>query len=534
MARSPIPRSEEEETGRELRLKLILLAIALVLVLAYAMTVTTMGDVVLWQVIRLIKSDMLPLAIGIGGVAIVASVVALLAFRHIRGVFRNKPKRSAETAVKLPGRQEFLKTLGAQIEAHAKSGRQLAVHLVDIDRFRAVNELLGEEEGDAFLRLVGERLMVLVDQPERLARTGDDEFAVIQPEAGGARHAEIYARRIQEALKDALAQVPRHARPSASIGVALSPDHGDQPLQVLHCASVALGAVKKAGGNALRIYQRDMETAVERRLEMERAIGEGLHQGWFEVHFQPQYDLGTRRLTGFEALTRLHHPKLGEVPPDVFVPIADDSGLIQPLGEWIIHQALSVAATWPRHVTLSINISLAQLSSSDVASTIVNALTQSGFDPHRLRIEVSEAALLEDSDAINDQLRRLKSRGVSIVLDDFGLEASKLKLLSRAACDAVKIDRSLVEQVGAVPEMELLVRSLIGTAQSFNLGISAEGVERAEQAHFLMSNDCKNVQGFLFGRPAPASDLPGIIAKDTRNAFDDGRLQPPESKSAVA
>jgi diguanylate cyclase (GGDEF)-like protein len=531
MPRSPVPGSDEDESGRETRLKLVLLAIALVLVAGYASMVTTMGDFVIIAVIRFVNSGMLPIALAaLAGAAGIAGL-GYLALGRVAAM-RRRPRPSPIAAMNLRDRHAFLIGLKDQIDAHVKEGRQLALHLVDIDRFRALNELLGEAEGDALLKLVGERLMILVDNPERLARIGDDEFAIIEPEVGGARHAEIYARRIDEALRDALAQVPQHARPSASIGIALSPDHGEEPLRLLHSASLALHAAKKAGGNALRVYAREMEIAAETRLQMERAIGEGLHQGWFELHFQPQYDLGSRRLTGFEALARLHHPKLGEVSPSVFVPVADQSGLIHPLGDWIIREALTTASAWPRHVTLSINVSLAQFRASDLAATILKVLASSDFEASRLRVEVSEAVLLADSTVINEQLKRLKKRGVSVVLDDFGLDVSKLRLLSRSACDAVKLDCSLVSQVGSVPEMETLVRSLIGTAHSFNLDILAEGVERAEQAQFLMSNDCRHVQGFLFGKPVAAAEIGAIIAKDTRNAL--GEPEPPKSSIAAA
>jgi EAL domain-containing protein (putative c-di-GMP-specific phosphodiesterase class I) len=261
-----------------------------------------------------------------------------------------------------------------------------------------------------------------------------------------------------------------------------------------------------------------MEMVVDARLQMEKAISDGLHQGWFDLHYQPQYDLRTRRLTGFEALVRMNHPELGELLPDTFLPAAQESGLIQPLGEWIIREALTAAAEWPAHLTLAINIAIAQFRHGDIAGTILHALSNADIEGGRLRVEVTEAVLLEDSDAIGEQLKRLKSRGVTIVLDDFGLDSSKLQSLSSSACDWVKLDRTLVDDLGVDPQREALVRSLIGTAQSFDLGVQAEGVERAEQAHFLMANGCHNVQGFLFGRPAPTRDLGAIIAKDMRNA----------------
>ena len=315
-----------------------------------------------------------------------------------------------------------------ELEASAKTGRQLAIHLIDLDRFRVVNEVRGEEEGDAFLRLVTERLLVLVNHPERLARIGDDEFAVIQPEAGGARHAEIFARRIQETVKDACAQVPRHARPGASIGIAVAPDHGGDAPKLLHSAALALRAAKKAGGDTFRVYAREMEMAVEARLQMEAAISDGLHHGWFELHFQPQYDLRTRRLTGFEALVRMNHPQLGELLPASFVPIADESGLIQPLGDWIIREALTIAANWPAQLSLSINLSLAQFRHGDIANTIIQRPYERRTCRHRgCASRYRKRFRAGESDSVNEQLRRLKSRGVTIVLDDFGVDNSRLR-----------------------------------------------------------------------------------------------------------
>jgi EAL domain-containing protein (putative c-di-GMP-specific phosphodiesterase class I) len=382
--------------------------------------------------------------------------------------------------------------------------------------------------------LLTERFLLLVNHPERLARIGDDEFVIVQPEVGGSRHAEIFARRIQESIKDVCAQVPRHARPGASIGIAVAPDHGNDAAKLVHSASLALHAAKEAGGDTFRVYSREMEMVVEARLQMEKAISDGLQQGWFDLHFQPQYDLSTRRLTGFEALVRMSHPELGELLPATFVPVADESGLIQPLGDWIIREAFATAAEWPQHLTLSINVSLAQFRHGDIANTVINALAKSGFAGSRLRVEITEAALLAQSDAINEQLRRLRTRGAKIVLDDFGVDNSRLKLLSRSALDAVKLDRTLVERVAEEPETAALVRSLIGTAQCFDLDILAEGIERAEQAHFLMSNDIQKVQGFLFGRPARKRDLAAIIAKDLRNAMEGATRVAPCSSTAAA
>jgi diguanylate cyclase (GGDEF)-like protein len=526
----PIP---QDESRRDFRLKLILLAVALVLVAGYAASVTRMGDLIAEQIDGILAGGIPTTAVA--GIAAAVAVIALAIFlgRRLRGRARGKPAEAVDAIAGISGRREFLKTLAGHVEGHAKSGRQFAIHVIDIDRFRSVNDFLGEAEGDSFLRMVAERLLVLVNHADRLARIGDDEFVVVQPEAGGARHAEIYARRIQETVKDACAQIPRHARPGASIGIAVYPEHGADAAKLMHSASLALHAAKKAGGEGFLVYSREMDMAVEARLEMEKAISDGLHQGWFELHFQPQYDLLSRRLTGFEALVRMNHPQLGALLPDAFLPVAEESGLIQPLGDWIIREALSTASEWPAHLVLSLNISLAQFRNGDIAGSIINMQSKSGVDAARLRVEISEAVLSEKTKTIAEQLRRLKSRGVTIVLDDFGIKTSRLKALSRLACDAVKLDRSLIQQVGEEPEAENLVRSLIGAARSFDLDVQAEGIERAEQAHFLMSNDCQNVQGFLFGRPAQARDIAAIIAKDMRKAAEGERQAPDSSRSAA-
>ncbi len=264
MGRKSARKASNVESSRDSRLKLILLVVALVLVAGYAAWMTDMTSAIAGVIGMVVGSvPILPAAGIVLAAAVIVSAFVFMRRRRGHPATGSKPAVSAELVTARTGRREFLKALAGQIEAHAKSGRQLAIHLIDIDRFRQVNEILGEAEGDALLRLVHERLLVLVNHADRLMRVGDDEFAVIQPEVGGARHAEIYARRVLETCKDACAQVARHARPSASIGVAVYPEHGQDPAKLLHSASVALHAAKKAGGDAFRVFSREMEMAVD-------------------------------------------------------------------------------------------------------------------------------------------------------------------------------------------------------------------------------------------------------------------------------
>jgi diguanylate cyclase (GGDEF)-like protein len=513
------------------RLRPVLLTLAFAVVAGYAAWSTDLGG-----------SLGGPMLTGLSSIpfAAVAAAAALLGCAGLIMIRRGRPrvpfitpKTVTDPLADLAGREQFLSRLADQLGTHAEASRQLAIHLVDVDRFRRVNALIGEAEGDAFLRSVAERLLVLVENPERLARIGDDEFAVIQPEAGGARHAEIFARRILDILKDACAQIPRHARPAASVGVAVSPEHGSDALALLHNASLALAAAKRSGGDAFQVFAREMEMNVEARLGMEKAIGDGLHQGWFELHFQPQYDLRSRRLTGFEALVRMNHPEHGQLLPETFLPVAEESGLIHPLGEWIIRDALTHAMAWPGHLTLSLNIAPTQLAQADIAGTLLKALSNAGFEGSRLQVEISEAVLLDPPQSVRDQLQRLKSRGVTVVVDDFGLARSNLASLARSACDVVKLDRTLVKRIGEEPEAENLVRGLIGAARAFDLYVRAEGIEQPAQAHFLISNGVAIVQGHLFGRAAPARELAAIVAKDVRKGMPQDRPQPAASVAAA-
>jgi diguanylate cyclase (GGDEF)-like protein len=506
-----------EATGGRPRLATLSLAVLLVAVLGIGVVFTNLAAYV--QIgLASVAGDIGWLMPAVG-LAVAAALLGALYIAVSRGKV-SIPMVSAgepgDSLAQLQGRDALLRALAAEIDEHADSGRQLALHLVDIDRFGVLNDVLGETEGDAFLRGVAERLLALVNQPERVARIGDDEFAVIQPEAGGSRHAEIYAKRIQETLDEVCRQIPSHARPGVTVGVAVSPDHGRDAGALLHSASLALHAGKAAGGGTIRVFGRDAARGVEERAETEKAIVDGLQQGWFSLHFQPQYDIRSRRLTGFEALVRMTHPEKGELPPAAFLPAAEQSGLIQRLGEWIIRDALTHAALWPKHLTLSLNVSTAQFRHCDIAATLLQGMSNCDVEGERVRVELSEALLRDQSAAIEEQLRRLKSHGVSLVLDDFGIETTSLRALATSPCDAVKLDRTVVQALGEDSGAQKLARGLMGAARAFRLDVLAEGVERPEQMAFLMANFCYGVQGFLFGRPVPASEVAAIIAKDMR------------------
>ena len=523
-----------EDSGRERRIRLVLLVLTLALVALYAGMMAGFGDHIQTLLARASLAEMPVQSLGAAVLAALAAAAVLVRLRRRRAASSQSRSAARNTVASLSRRDDLLGYLDKAIAAHVQAGRQLSVHQIDIDRFSALNAALGEAAGDALLNDVAGRLLGLVDDPARVARIGDDEFVVVQTETGGGRHAEIFGKRILDTLHEACAEIPIHARPGVSIGIAVGPNSAENAVQLLHNAGLALKAAKRAGGDTFQLFTRDLAIELEARLKMEKAIGDGLALGLFELHFQPQYDLSSRRLTGFEALLRMNHPDLGQLQPASFLPIAEASGLIQPLGEWVVREALMTAGQWPEHLTLSLNLSAGQFRGGDIAGTIARGLAAAGVSGSRLRIEISETVFANGSEAVVEQLERIRATGAQVVLDDFGLNASNLQALAGKTCDAVKLDRSFVQRIGEEPATEKLVRGLIGTAQSFNLPVLAEGIERAEQAHFLMSNDCQRVQGYLFGRPAHPTEVAAIIAKDMRKmAPSEPASEPGKSSSAA-
>jgi EAL domain-containing protein (putative c-di-GMP-specific phosphodiesterase class I) len=359
--------------------------------------------------------------------------------------------------------------------------------------------------------------MALADGPDKIARIGSDEFAIIQPDTSGLKHAEIFGSRIVDALSGTYQVVGHEVVSSASVGIAVAPDHGKDALRLLKSADLALHQIKGLGRGKKVLYSADMDQSMQSRLELQSILRKAFENNWFELHYQPQYDLGARRLTGFEALLRLRHPERGMIPPVEFIPVAEESGLILPIGEWIIREACATAAQWPDHLSLAINLSPAQIHDNKLAGTIKKILSQSGLPARRLEVEITEGLLMDATDTTMSELDQLKEIGLSLVMDDFGTGYSSLSYLWRFEFDKIKIDRSFVHNLGTGRNVESLLKSIINIGQSLDLRVIAEGVEKPEQAHFLMKNACHHVQGFLFGRPVPKAEVASIITKDMKN-----------------
>jgi diguanylate cyclase (GGDEF)-like protein/PAS domain S-box-containing protein len=389
----------------------------------------------------------------------------------------------------------------AEVKAAWQSGAQagcFSVHLVDLDGFKSINDTLGHNAGDDLLKQVASRLRSLVGGPYLVARLGGDEFAVIGPASAASSPSGVcLGQLIVEAMTQPFEVHHHKVNISASVGVAHCPDHGSTPEDLLKKADLALYDVKAAGRNGYRLYQPRMLEAVEAEKAVEAKLRTALARGEFELHYQPILDVATRSTRAAEALVRWRHPADGLIPPADFIPVAEHTGLILPLSEWIIEHACRDAASWPGGMQLAVNVSAIQFKRGNLFDLVMRALLQSGLSPHRLQLEVTETALLEHQAEQLHMFRKLKNLGVALVLDDFGTGYS---------FDKIKIDRSFVQGVHR-RECSAVIASAVALAKGLGITITAEGIETEEQFGLLRSMGVDFAQGYLFSRPMPHEDL---------------------------
>ncbi|WP_052341245.1 sensor domain-containing protein [Salinarimonas rosea] len=395
---------------------------------------------------------------------------------------------------------------------HAPCASPFGVLLIDLDRFKAVNDTFGHAIGDALLVEVAERMHAHVRQEDVVARLGGDEFAVLARgrgrEQGDEREAcEALARRLLETLIEPFSIDGRQIVIGASIGVALAPAHGREVDELLRNADTALYRVKADGRNGWRIFDGDLDAAARARRELTRDLREAMGRDQLSLHFQPIVDIASREAVGVETLLRWHHPERGMVSPAVFIPLLEETGLITPVGDWVIHQACREARALPEHVSLAVNVSPAQLRNRGLLDVVLSALEETGLAPERLELEVTETVLLDDDQALLADLRRVKALGVRISLDDFGTGYSSLSYLRMFPFDKIKIDKSFVNDFVEREDCAAIVCSIIALARSLDMVCTAEGVETETQATMLRAAGCDLAQGYLFSRPMPLAEL---------------------------
>jgi diguanylate cyclase (GGDEF)-like protein len=410
----------------------------------------------------------------------------------------------------LPNRILFRERM-EQALGRVSRGESLAVLSIDLDSFKEVNDSLGHPAGDALLRGVAERLRLCVCDDGVVARLGGDEFAMIHVNARNRADVVALAERILRSLDEPL-EIERHEiKVGCSIGVAIAPGHGSEADELLKHADMALYRAKADGRRTFRVFEPEMNTRLLARRSLEADLRNALERGEFELHYQPFVSVLTNQVTGFEALIRWNHPQKGSIPPCDFIPLAEETGLINPIGDWVVRAACTEAVNWPAHLHVAVNLSPVQLRNRNLSQSIVLALAATGLDPKRLELEITETALLQDDEILLASLHQLRGLGVRIALDDFGTGYSSLKYLRSFPFDKIKIDRSFVKELGIRSDCAAIVRAVAELGRSLAMTTTAEGVETEAQFAQVKQAGCTEVQGYLFSKPRPARELASLI-----------------------
>jgi diguanylate cyclase (GGDEF)-like protein len=417
-----------------------------------------------------------------------------------------------DTLTGLPNRALLLDRMEHAIARQERDPSGVAVLFVDLDNFKSINDTLGHAAGDDYLKAVAGRLTAALRSSDTVGRLGGDEFVVLVEEPALLGGPELVAQRIMDVFAEPI-HVSGVATPvSCSIGIALS--RGDGAESLLQDADVAMYRAKAAGRKRYVMFEPDMADSLTDRINLEWDLGSALENGELALVYQPTFDLRTDATTGVEALLRWHHPDKGLIGPNDFIPIAEESGLIIPIGRWVLDTACAQAAEWTRQghpVRMAVNVSAVQLDDETLVDDVRRALAASGLSPHQLTLEITETALMRDALAIKVRLHELKILGVSLAIDDFGTGYSSLAYLQQFPVDAIKIDRSFISGIAESRESHALIRTLIQLGKTLQLETLAEGIEDKGQLHELLRQDCDTGQGFLYARPMPADAVTAFM-----------------------
>jgi diguanylate cyclase (GGDEF)-like protein len=406
----------------------------------------------------------------------------------------------------LPNRVLFHEQLKREL-ARIAPNEQLAVFYIDIDEFKSVNDTLGHLIGDELLKSVAVSLGRCIGGADFVARLGGDEFAIVQTAVKNPAEVTDLVTRVFNAIRTPYQCLGDQVTTDASIGIAIAPQHGADLDQILKNADLAMYAAKSAGRRTYRFFEPDMDAQVKARRKLEIDLRQGIADDELEIHYQPSVDLQNNNIVGCEALLRWRHPERGMISPAEFIPIAEETGLINRLGEWVLTTACAEATTWPDNIRLAVNVSPIQFRSDTLALKIVAALAASGLPASRLELEITEAVLIRDDEAALAILHQLREIGVRIALDDFGTGYSSLSYLQRFPFDKIKIDRCFVNDIADRGGSSCIVRAVVNIAAERHMTTTAEGVETQSQRELLRALGCSEMQGYLFSPAKPAAEL---------------------------
>jgi diguanylate cyclase (GGDEF)-like protein len=406
----------------------------------------------------------------------------------------------------LPNRTMLRERLEYELK-RVKRGECLAVLCLDLDHFKSVNDTLGHPVGDELLKVVAERLRRCIRGPDTIARLGGDEFAIIMTGMEDPTDAVSLSKRIRDSITNPYHLDGHQILTDISIGISLAPIDATEPDQLLKNADMALYGAKADGRGTCRFFEPEMDTRMKARRDLDMDLRKALVNAEFELYYQPLVNLQSNEITAFEALLRWNHPVRGLVSPAEFIPIAEETGLIIPLGEWVIRKACQETAKWPIDIKVAVNLSPAQLKSRNLTEVVVDALAASGMSADRLQLEITETVLMQNTFNTLATLQKLRALGVQIALDDFGTGYSSLSYLRSFPFDKIKIDRSFISDLSNGAEPLAIVHAIAGLAKSLNMISTAEGVETKQQLETLQAVGCVEMQGYLFSRARPATEI---------------------------
>jgi diguanylate cyclase (GGDEF)-like protein/PAS domain S-box-containing protein len=467
-------------------------------------TYTPSGDV------RIVTTTRLPVVTDVGAPRYIISVLHDVTQRR-RDEARITYMSHHDAMTDLPNRVSFNECLSGMLDLARKDGASFAVLCLDIDRFKSINDTFGSQTGDAVLKQLAVRLEEAC-QGAFLARVGGDEFCVVSPTGQQPAVADTLAARLREAVA---ADFDVNGHPislSMTVGIALYPSDADDVTGLLANAEAALYRAKSDNRGGVLFFEPEMDKQLREKRALQHDLKLALQNEELELYYQPQADMAGN-IVGFEALVRWHHPRQGMVPPSTFIPLAEESGLIMPLGQWILRAACREAASWPKPLRIAVNLSPVQFQHGELANQIHETLLTTGLSPNRLEIEITEGVLIGDFSRAMAVLRRIKNMGVRIAMDDFGTGYSSLSYLQSFPFDKIKIDQVFIANLLNSPQSAAIVRAVIGLGQGLQLPVIAEGVETKEQRDFLAKASCDGMQGYLIGRPQPIAFYAEMVGR---------------------
>src|SRR6267154_1585014 len=448
------------------------------------------------------------------------------AFRGYRGVGKDISERKQDeerihflanhdALTSLPNRAMFNDVLNLAIQNARRYNRNFAVLFIDLDRFKNINDTLGHEAGDRLLQEMGVRLTQTVRSSDVVARLGGDEFVVLVQEVAEPKQVAAVARKILSALVKPMVIQGQECRVTASIGICMFPAEAQDEHALMKNADIAMYRAKEDGKNNYKFYSEEMNIHSFERLALETSLRRGLERNEFFLHYQAKLDLNTEQITGVEALVRWQHPDLGMVPPAQFIPLAEETGLIVPLGKWVLHTACAQSVAWLQEglppVHMAVNLSARQFADEDLVKDIAAALESSGMKPELLELELTEDYVIENAERAGKVLGEIKKLGARLAIDDFGVGYSSLTHLKRFPIDTLKVDRSFIHDLPQDPEDKAICQAIIAMGKSLNLTVVAEGVETLDQQTFLQDNNCDQMQGFFFSKPIPSDQFAALL-----------------------